>query len=136
MLLYSTPTQHYSCLKFQVNEVKKYFGLYLTVPDAPPESLKAWNLSSTSLYVQWDPIPLEYRNGKILRYKLEMIAEEQSRKRHKVKKYTQGTSLTLWGLQKYSKYEVTVSGITRRGQGPTQSTVVQTDEDGKTRHKQ
>ena len=102
------------------------------MPDAPPESLKAWNLSSTRLYVQWDPIPFGYRNGKILQYKVEIKAEEQSRKRHKVTKYTEGTSLTLRGLRKYSKYEVTVSGITSRGQGPTLSKVVQTDEDGKT----
>lgn len=102
------------------------------MPDAPPESLKAWNLSSSSLYVQWDPIPFGYRNGKILRYKVEIKAEEQSRERHKATKYTEATSLTLRGLQKYSKYVVTVSGITRRGEGPTRSKVVQTDEDGKT----
>ena len=114
--------------------VKKeiYFGLYLTVPDAPPESLKAWNLSSTSLHVKWDPIPFEYRNGKILRYKVTTKAGELSRKGHKATKYTEATSLTFRGLHKYSKYLVTVSGITRRGEGPARSKVVQTDEDGKT----
>ncbi|XP_078365666.1 uncharacterized protein LOC144649949 isoform X2 [Oculina patagonica] len=99
------------------------------VPDAPPESLKAWNLSSTSLHIQWDPIPFGYRNGKILRYKVDINAEKQTRERFKATKYTESTSLTLRGLQKYSKYKISVSGITRRGNGPFRSKVVQTDED-------
>ncbi|KAL9976277.1 hypothetical protein ACROYT_G013560 [Oculina patagonica] len=98
-------------------------------PDAPPESLNAWNLSSTSLHIQWDPILFEYRNGKILHYKVELNAEEQTRERQKIIKYTESTSLTLEGLQKYSKYVISVSGITRRGNGPARSKVVQTDED-------
>ena len=103
----------------------------LTVPDAPPESLKAWNLSSTSLHIQWDPIPFEHRNGKILRYVVSINSKELTRKRLKATKYTESTSLTIKGLQKYSKYVVSVSGITRLGVGPVRTKVVQTDEDGK-----
>ncbi|KAL9976276.1 hypothetical protein ACROYT_G013559 [Oculina patagonica] len=99
------------------------------VPDAPPESLKAWNLSSTSLRVQWDPIPFGHRNGKIIRYKVDINAENQTWERLKATKYTESTSLTLTGLQKYSKYVISVSGITRRGKGPLRSKTVQTDED-------
>lgn len=111
---------------------KQICFIYLLVPDAPPESLNAWNLSSTSLHIQWNPIPFGHRNGKILRHKLDIKAEEQTRERHKATVYTESTSLTLEGLQKYSKYKISVSGITKRGNGPARSKVVQTDEDGKT----
>ena len=105
--------------------------LFSIVPDAPPESLKGWNLSSTSLHIQWDPIPFRYRNGKILRYQVNINSEKQTRVRLKATNYTESTSITFKGLQKYSKYEISVSGITSRGKGPATFKLVQTDEDGK-----
>ncbi|KAJ7365081.1 hypothetical protein OS493_007727 [Desmophyllum pertusum] len=100
------------------------------VPDAPPASLTAWNLSSTSLHVQWNPIPFGYRHGNILRYKVEIKPDEQTRLGHKAIHYTESRSLTISGLQKYNKYEIRVSGLTRRGEGPARLLTVQTDEDG------
>jgi len=100
------------------------------VPSAPPESPRAWNLSSTSLHVRWGPIPLKERHGKILGYQVEKIPEQQKHGRRKpTVNYTASRSLTFSGLKKFSKYVISVCAVTRRGKGPSRSLTAQTDED-------
>ena len=107
-------------------------GICFVVPGAPPESLKAWNLSSTSVHVQWEPIPAEERHGKILGYQVEIKAEQDKSGRSKpTTNYTKARSLEFSGLRKDSKYAISVCALTRRGRGPTRALSVQTDEDGK-----
>ena len=103
------------------------------VPGSAPRNLKVGNKTSTSIYVEWDPIPLEYQYGKILGYKVEITAEQQSRKRRKVTNYiyTKSRSLAFERLRKYNKYVISVSGLTRRGEGPARSLTVEVDGDGK-----
>ena len=102
------------------------------VPSAPPESPRAWNLSSTSLHVRWGPIPLKQRHGKILGYQVEKIPKQQKHGRRKpTVNYTASRSLTFSGLKKFSKYVISVCALTRRGKGPSRSLIAQTDEDGK-----
>lgn len=105
------------------------------MPGSAPDNLKVRNKTSTSIHVEWDPIPLEYQHRKILRYKVEITAEEQTRRRSRQKvtnyKYTESTSLTFSRLKNYNKYVISVSGLTRRGEGPARSLTVQVDRDGK-----
>ena len=102
------------------------------MPNAPPKSLEAWNVSSTSIHVQWGPIPERERHGKILEYKVEVLPEKQKQGRRKpTTNYTTLRSLTFSGLKKYSKYVISVCALTRRGKGPAGVITVQTDEDGK-----
>ena len=101
------------------------------MPAAPPYYLSARNLSSTSLQVQWDPIPFGFRNGKILQYQVKYSQYSLTRRRVFTTNYAKKRSLTLVNLKKYKKYLIEVSGMTRKGVGPPVSTVVQTDEDGK-----
>ena len=107
--------------------------LSLIVPSAPPESLEAWNLSSTSVQVQWGPIPTRKRHGKLLGYKVVMRPKEEKQGgKNPIVNYTTSRSITFSGIKKYSKYVVSVYGLTRRGKGPDRVLTVQTDEDGKT----
>ncbi|XP_078364006.1 uncharacterized protein LOC144648262 [Oculina patagonica] len=103
------------------------------VPGSAPENLKVRNKNATSIHVEWDPIPLEYQFGKILEYKVEISAEERTRQKRKVtnNKYTKSRSLGLERLKKYNKYVISVSGLTRRGEGPARSLTVQVEGDGK-----
>jgi len=109
--------------------------LCVIAPSAPPASFKAWNLSSTSLHVQWDSVAVGERNGKILGYnveiKLEQEKQHQQGRRKPKTNFTASRSLTLSRLKKYSKYVISVCALTRRGRGPSRTLTVQTDEDGK-----
>ena len=101
------------------------------VPSAAPESLEGWNISSTSLLVQWNPIPVGKRNGEILRYQVEARLEQQRMEWSSTVNYTTMRSVELGGLKKYSLYVVSVYGVTRQGRGPPGVLTVRTDEDGK-----
>ncbi|XP_044175659.1 uncharacterized protein LOC114960826 isoform X2 [Acropora millepora] len=98
-------------------------------PSAPPQSLKAWNLTSTSLRIQWSPIPIGERNGRFLGYIVEIKPAEGREGEKLMKNLTTYTNITFRGLKKYFKYKVEVRGLTQRGQGPIKAVTVQTDED-------
>lgn len=104
-------------------------------PSASPASFKAWNLSSTSLHVQWDPVVVGKRNRKILGYNVEIKLEQENKQQQGRRKpktnFTPLRFLTLSDLKKYSKYVISVCALTRRGKGPSRTLTVQTDEDGK-----
>ncbi|XP_068725120.1 uncharacterized protein [Montipora capricornis] len=99
------------------------------VPGAPPESLKAWNQSSTSLYAEWSPIPFGERNGRILGYIVEIKSAEEKGGRGEMKNFTRSRNVTFTRLKKYHKYMVKVRGLTQRGEGPVKDVTAQTDED-------
>ena len=96
-----------------------------------PVSLKGWNISSTGLQLQWSPIPVEKHNGKLLGYQVAVRSEQQKTEWNLTVNSTTKSSLELNGLKKYSVYEVSVYGVTRRGRGPPGVLSVRTDEDGK-----
>lgn len=98
-------------------------------PSAPPQSLKAWNLTSTSLSIQWSPIPIGERNGRLLGYIVEIKPAEGREGEKLMKNLTTYTNITFRGLKKYFKYKVEVRGLTQRGEGPIKAVTVQTDED-------
>ena len=100
------------------------------VPGAPPESLKAWNQSSTSLYAEWSPIPFGERNGRILGYIVEIKSAEEKGGRGEMKNFTRSRKVIFTRLKKYHKYMVKVRGLTQRGEGPVKDVTAQTDEDG------
>ena len=100
------------------------------MPSAPPEILRAWNLSSTSLRIQWNPIPIGERNGRFLGYIVEIKPAEGKERERAMKNLTTYTNTIFSGLKKYFKYKVEVRGLTQRGEGPIEAVTVQTDEDG------
>ena len=83
-------------------------------------------VSSSSLFVDWDDLPEDNRNGVLLGYKVRwrmvgvsgiaLIDAAQGYSVKEVDKYS--TELVLTGLQSYSSYTVTVSAYTADGEGP------------------
>ncbi len=105
------------------------------MPGSASDNLNVRNKAATSIHVEWDPIPFEYQHGKILRYKVEIIAEDQTRRRFRRKvtsnRFTESRTLAFNRFKKYNKYVISVSGLKRRGEGPARSLTVQVDRDGK-----
>lgn len=114
------------------------------VPASPPANLTAYNTSSTSIRVSWDPVPAPLRQGFILGYRVYLIATqsqpEQNRRRRKRTSRPTGNEIFMdtsnlttefQGLEKYSNYCVQAVAYTRIGESNrTNVTCVFTDEDG------
>ena len=98
----------------------------ILVPSAPPQDIKAWNTSSTSLKVTWGPVPQPARNGRILKYIVRCRSSHEDESIH----HTTHDPLLLVGLRKFTQYSVDVSAVTRVGAGPQSYTSASTDEDG------
>ena len=119
--------------------------IFLLVPSSPPANLTAYNTSSTSIRVSWDPVPTAFRQGFILGYRVYLIGTqaqlEQHLRRRKRTSMPTGNEIFMdtanlttefQGLEKYSNYCVQGVAYTRIGESNrTNATCVSTDEDSK-----
>ncbi|KAM4748839.1 phosphatidylinositol phosphatase PTPRQ [Rhinophrynus dorsalis] len=88
-----------------------------TAPSSPPYNLSYNNISSTKVLVSWEP-PM-FANGIILFYKIIYWDSSQS-----LTSTSNGSSVVLSNLKKYSQYHVVVSGHTVHGDGNQTSDVL------------
>ena len=107
----------------------------ISVPGAPPQMVKAFPETSTSIRVSWQPPPENKRNGKILYYKIFYVQSTRSDpeatmieiKKDSLKDY----EFTIDELLKYTEYRLWMLAGTSVGDGPTSyPIIVKTDEDG------
>ncbi|XP_068677578.1 phosphatidylinositol phosphatase PTPRQ-like isoform X2 [Montipora foliosa] len=98
-------------------------------PNAPPDNVRKFSTTSTSIVVQWDQVPPADQNGVILSYTVTYRAlASMSEKTELVSAPTRAATLT--GLNEYTNYSITVFASTSKG-GGNKSTpiIVITDED-------
>ena len=99
-----------------------------TAPSAAPGNLQVTTISPYSLHLQWNPPPLEHRNGIIRRYN---IVLSQLNSETRVQQSTLTNSITVRGLKAYTTYKCKVAAYTT-ALGPFSSEVQnRTPEDGK-----
>ena len=104
---------------------------FMTEPSAPPDNVRKFNTSSTSIVVQWDQVPPADQNGVILSYTVTYKAlPDGSEKTRNITAPT--TVATLTGLNEYTNYSITVFASTIKGGGnKSVFIVVNTDGDSK-----
>lgn len=102
----------------------------ITEPTDSPKNVRGHNTSSTSIFVQWNEIPLAGdRNGIILSYTVEYTALPSESPQTKVVN-APTTQANLTGLNEYTEYRISVSASTIKGSGPKSEKVdIFTDED-------
>lgn len=100
-----------------------------TVPSAAPRMITVYNTSSTSVSVQWRPIPENFTNGVLLGYQVDCFLLGSPRAEQTLT--TSNDSVEFQGLKKFTRYLVTVAGYTRKGLGVSDTVPCRTDEDGK-----
>lgn len=101
-----------------------------TEPSAPPSDVRANSVGSTSIFVQWNSIPVSDQNGVILSYTVTYKALLGGSSQTVVSAPT--TQTTLTGLNEFTNYRITVFASTAKGDGPASvPTYVITDEDSK-----
>ena len=99
-----------------------------TAPSAAPGNLQVVSISSSSLHFQWNPPPLEHRNGIIRRYVLFLL---QLNSQTRVQQSSLSESITFSNLKPYTTYKCKVAAYTT-ALGPFSSEIEnRTDEDGK-----
>ncbi|XP_068726160.1 phosphatidylinositol phosphatase PTPRQ-like [Montipora capricornis] len=98
-------------------------------PNAPPVDVRGRHQSSTSIFVQWNQVPLADQNGVILSYTVTYRALPNGVE--EIQNVTAPTtSASLTGLNEYTNYSITVFASTIKGPGNTSAPIVViTDED-------
>ena len=104
---------------------------YFLEPIASPANVTGNNSSSTSILVQWDEVPENDKNGIIKGYNV--TYKDWRTGVEKTQTVDAPTRLIdLTGLNKFTKYNISVLAFTVKGGGPLSSTItVTTDEDSK-----
>ena len=114
-------------------EIQRFINviLWLVEPSAPPANVQGHNTSSTSIWVDWDNVPVTDQNGIILTYTVtyKVLPDETAQSKVVIAPTTQAN---LTGLTKYSNYSITVFSSTAKGDGNVSEPIlVITDEDSK-----
>ena len=103
----------------------------LVEPNAPPVNVQGHDISSTSIWVDWDTVPVVDQNGIILRYTVRYAALPGGIPRTVVVS-APITHVTLRGLEEHTNYSILVFASTVKGDGNASDPIIVTkDEDSK-----
>lgn len=111
----------------------------LTVPSIPPNITAGFNLSSTSLTIEWSHIPHEFVHGILLGYVIayQISIEVDSSQNVPIETEPGKKSKNISELLVYTEYCVRLAGRTRIGVGNwSECFNITTDEEGKAITKQ
>ena len=100
-------------------------------PNAPPVKVQGHNTSSTSIWVNWDTVPVADQNGIILSYTVTYTASTGGIPRTAVVS-APTTHVTLRSLEEHTNYSIFVFASTMKGDGNASAPIiVTTDQDSK-----
>ncbi|XP_060773051.1 receptor-type tyrosine-protein phosphatase delta-like isoform X4 [Neoarius graeffei] len=103
-----------------------------TQPSAPPQEVKCFSSSSTSILVSWKPPPVELQNGIITKYTIQYAATEgEDTSLQEIKEILpEKSQYCLENLEKWTEYRITVTAHTDVGAGPESlPQLIRTEED-------
>ena len=100
-------------------------------PNAPPADVQGHITSSTSIWVDWDAVPIADQNGIILTYTVTYSSLPGAISQTAIINAS-SIHVTLNGLKKYTNYRIFVFASTAKGDGNASDPItVTTDEDSK-----
>jgi len=94
---------------------------FLSVPSRAPSTVTFTNVRSTEVTINWNPLPEQYANGRLLGYKVylqEAVYYYVSSNTSGVNVTTNSTSVTMTGLKPGQRYYTYISAFTSKGVGP------------------
>lgn len=107
--------------------------IHLPEPSAPPQEVRCFSSSSTSILVSWKPPPVEQQNGIITKYTIQYAATEGegTTLQEVTEILPEKSRYLLENLEKWTEYRVTVTAHTDVGAGPESlPQLIRTEEDG------
>lgn len=122
-----------SCPAGHVSSFFFYFCLFLSVPSHSPINVTAFNTTSTSINVTWDPVPDDHMNGIIMGYRV--FYKKAAEPMDDFSNLTVNSSVfdvEINDMEFFTKYEFQVLAFTMVGDGNiSEPLFCMTDEDGK-----
>ena len=119
------------CKSFASDEGALKINFDVIEPNAPPVKVQGHNTSSTSIWVNWDTVPVADQNGIILSYTVTYTALTGGIPRTAVVG-APTTHVTLRSLEEYTNYSIFVFASTMKGDGNASAPIiVTTDQDSK-----
>lgn len=105
-------------------------------PSSSPWDVKASNKSSTTIYVNWSPIPKQFIHGILLGYHVHYTNLDPNGYEDVITRTYPTDPTRTWALitnlLKFTSYQIQVSAFTIKGDGPLSDTIFErTQEDGK-----
>ena len=123
---------NYPFFSISVYLLWSFIGVFVVaVPNAPPANVIGKNVTSTSIFVQWDEVPANNQNGAIVNYTVTYTELPNGSPTAEVV-IAPKRNATLKGLKKFTNYRITVFASTAKGGGNrSDPIIVITDEDSK-----
>ncbi|VDK77158.1 unnamed protein product [Litomosoides sigmodontis] len=88
------------------------------LPSLPPSDVRAKPISTTSILVQWMPLPAEDRNGILTGYRIKYKKNLRGAKGNTLVVDGNNSSYTISGLEPGTQYVVRVAAVNQNGSGP------------------
>lgn len=105
---------------------------FISVPDAPPQTVTGHNVSQTEIKLLWRPVPLDNLNGILMGYKGSCRIANGNQPSTEKQFNTSVFEGVLDGLNAFTTYACSVRAFTIKGDGPPSSDIlVKTEEEGK-----
>lgn len=105
--------------------------LFPLVPSQSPQNVTIHNLTSTSLVLTWDPVPLELANGVIQGYRVRVWRQADGMTPGTMNVTMINITIAVIGaLQSNTRHVVQVSAYTSAGEGNSTSVLVTTTHQG------
>ena len=97
--------------------LRSFIGVFvIVVPNAPPANVIGKNVTSTSIFVQWDEVPANNQNGVIVNYTVTYTKLPNGSSTAEVV-IAPKRNATLTGLKKFTNHRITVFASTAKGGG-------------------
>jgi hypothetical protein len=100
-------------------------------PGQPPSPTKAYNVSSTSIQVNWGKVDKHYTHGVLLGYKVFLCELFRPVVTTNKTLAIQSNTTLFIGLKIYTKYVIKVLAFNKHGDGKYDMVITATDQDGK-----
>lgn len=88
----------------------------LAVPSSAPQNLSPSIITSSSFMLRWNKLPLEYQNGNITGYEIEVMALAEHSTLWKLN--TEASSILVSSVEESTTYNISVAARTSMGVGP------------------
>ena len=92
-----------------------YSFFLIAAPTAPPENITVPTITSSSFHLEWEPPPVNERNGVIQYY---LVTIDQVENATSFTLIVNTTQIVVRNLLPYYTYQVTIAAVTTPGTGP------------------
>ena len=100
--------------KLPTEVIKSMFHIVISVPSAPPTSVRVTRVAGATITVKWEPVNCIHQNGEITRYLVKYRSEANG---EVLVVNTSEKQITLPNLMPFTNYSIEVAAVNSAGTG-------------------